>query len=84
VAVKIKFQNVERALISLKVTTFTQWDAISEQISPSERPVVLNRSSSTNTTNPFGSTFSYGYQDIIFEVMPNNYIASLTLHCEGE
>jgi Uncharacterised protein family (UPF0183) len=46
--------------------------------------VVLNRSSSTNTTNPFGSTFSYGYQDIIFEVMPNNYIASLTLHCEGE
>ena len=26
------------------------------------------RASSTNTTNPFGSTFCYGYQDIIFEV----------------
>ena len=28
----------------------------------------LIRASSTNTTNPFGSTFCYGYQDIIFEV----------------
>ena len=26
-----------------------------------------HRASSTNTTNPFGSTFCYGYQDIIFE-----------------
>ena len=39
-----------------------------------------SRSSSTNTTNPFGSTFCYGYQDIIFEVMPNFHIASVTLY----
>ena len=37
-------------------------------VGPCERPVVLNRASSTNTTNPFGSTFCYGIQDIIFEV----------------
>ncbi len=43
---------------------------MAERLKPSERPVVLNRASSTNTTNPFGSTFCYGYQDIIFEVQP--------------
>jgi len=43
------------------------------------QPVVLNRAGSNNAMNPFGSTFCYGYQDMIFEVMPNNYIASLTL-----
>ena len=51
-----------------QISAYTKWDAISEQLKPSERPVVLNRASSTNTTNPFGSTFCYGYQDIIFEV----------------
>jgi len=43
------------------------------------QPVVLNRAGSNNATNPFGSTFCYGYQDLIFEVMANNYIASLTI-----
>jgi len=62
------------------VTAFSSWEDIAEKIKPSERPVVLNRSSSTNTTNPFGSTFCYGYQDIIFEVMPNGRLASLTLY----
>lgn len=64
----------------IMISAYTKWDAISEQLKPSERPVVLNRASSTNTRNPFGSTFCYGYQDIIFEVMPNNYIASVTLY----
>lgn len=43
------------------------------------QPVILNRAGSNNATNPFGSTFCFGYQDMIFEVMANNYIASLTL-----
>ena len=44
------------------------------------KPVVLNRRSSTNTTNPFGPTFCYGLNNLIFEVMPsNNYIASVTI-----
>ena len=46
------------------VTAFSSWEDIAEKIKPSERPVVLNRSSSTNTTNPFGSTFCYGYQGL--------------------
>lgn len=79
------------------------WDSISPRLTPSERPVVLHRAGTTNTANPFGSTFCYGYQDIIFEVssfgchknnsikcrhsfigfsqvMPSNYIASVTLY----
>lgn len=65
------------------VTAFTKWDEIQERlVKPSERPVVLNRTSSTNTTNPFGPTYSYGYQDIIFEVMRNKHIASVTLYQE--
>ncbi|XP_022907928.1 PHAF1 protein CG7083 [Onthophagus taurus] len=66
-----------------EITAYARWDDLRKQLTPSERPVVLNRASSTNTTNPFGSTFCYGYQDIIFEVMPNNYIASLTLYGDG-
>jgi len=62
------------------VSPFTKWETIAEKLKPSERPVVLNRASSTNTTNPFGSTFCYGYQDIIFEVMPNGHIASVSLY----
>uniref|UniRef100_A0A182MPS9 Uncharacterized protein n=1 Tax=Anopheles culicifacies TaxID=139723 RepID=A0A182MPS9_9DIPT len=62
------------------ITAYTKWDAIASRLAPAERPVVLHRVGSTNTANVFGSTFSYGYQDIIFEVMPNNYIASLTLY----
>ena len=65
------------------VTATSKWDQLVGRdggLKPSERPVVLNRASSTNTTNPFGSTFCYGYQDIIFEVMPNGHIASVSLY----
>ena len=54
-------------LISL--LDFDRWESVSGVLGPYDRPVVLNRASSTNTTNPFGSTFCYGYQDIIFEVI---------------
>ncbi|XP_076336430.1 phagosome assembly factor 1 isoform X1 [Tachypleus tridentatus] len=63
------------------ITAVSKWDTLQERLlKQSERPVVLNRTSSTNTTNPFGSTFCYGYEDMIFEVMPNNHIASVTLY----
>ncbi|GBP08839.1 UPF0183 protein CG7083 [Eumeta japonica] len=62
------------------VTAYSKWECVAGALRPRDRPVVLNRASSTNATNPFGSTFCYGYQDIIFEVMSNNYIASITLY----
>ncbi|XP_050671398.1 PHAF1 protein CG7083 [Leptidea sinapis] len=64
----------------VSITAYSKWESVSRALRVCERPVVLNRASSTNTTNPFGSTFCYGYQDIIFEVMSNNYIASITLY----
>uniref|UniRef100_A0A3P9A6S3 Uncharacterized protein n=1 Tax=Esox lucius TaxID=8010 RepID=A0A3P9A6S3_ESOLU len=60
---------------------FSQWDQIQELLGhPMEKPVVLHRSSSANNTNPFGSTFCFGLQRMIFEVMQNNHIASVTLY----
>lgn len=71
------------SLTPVTISPFSRWDEITnEKVKPSDRPVVLNRASSTNTTNPFGSTFCYGYQDIIFEVMPNFHIASITLYSQ--
>lgn len=53
----------------LIVTAYHKWEDVQEWlVKPQERPVILNRSSSTNTSNPFGSTFCYGVQDMIFEV----------------
>jgi hypothetical protein len=66
-----------------QISAYTKWDAISEQLKPSERPVVLNRASSTNTRNPFGSTFCYGYQDIIFEVIVRDNISNYCHYHKG-
>lgn len=60
------------------VTAYSKWDSINSSLESSENPVVLHRSSSTNCSNIFGSTFCYGYQDIIFEVMNNGHIGSVT------
>lgn len=58
----------------------TKWHAVQEFLISSDRkPVVLNRASTTNTTNPFGSTFCFGFRNMIFEVMPNDHIASVTI-----
>lgn len=64
-------------LNGVDVTAYSRWDDLCKQLTPSEKPVVLNRASSTNTTNPFGSTFCYGYQDVIFEVYTSIFIISI-------
>lgn len=58
------------------------WDDVTERLNfDAGRPVVLNRTSSTNNTNPFGSTMCYGMRNMIFEVMANHHIGSVTLYC---
>uniref|UniRef100_H2YCQ7 Uncharacterized protein n=1 Tax=Ciona savignyi TaxID=51511 RepID=H2YCQ7_CIOSA len=68
---------------SFAIVPSTRWhsviNSLQDQLVIGE-PVVLNRASSTNTTNPFGSTFCYGVQNMIFEVMANDYIASVTIY----
>ena len=60
------------SLTPITISPFSRWDEITnEKVKPSDRPVVLNRASSTNTTNPFGSTFCYGYQ-VLLNVQGNN------------
>lgn len=73
---------VEKNWIS--VSYETHWEDVNDFGSStfgSERPVVLTRSSSNN---PFGSSLCYGVQDIIFEVMSNDHIASVTLYQSEE
>ena len=74
------------SLTPITISPFSRWDEITnEKVKPSDRPVVLNRASSTNTTNPFGSTFCYGYQvcmilfrdgnaNIVGNIIRRNYI----------
>jgi len=65
----------------LVISAYSKWEEVQKALmSPKHRPVILNRSNSTNTSNPFGSTFCYGVQDLIFEVMRNQHIASVTLY----
>lgn len=42
-----------------------------------EKPVVLTRSSASN---PFGPSLCYGVQDLIFEVMSNDHLATVTIY----
>ncbi|XP_023016363.2 PHAF1 protein CG7083 isoform X1 [Leptinotarsa decemlineata] len=73
----------ELCLDDTTITAFSRWDDVCKKLTPRESPVVLNRASSTNTTNPFGSTLCYGYQDIVFEIMPNQCIAALSMYGDG-
>ncbi|KAL1465257.1 hypothetical protein WDU94_004840 [Cyamophila willieti] len=79
------FNTYHRCQFSLNmndvhINAYSKWNEINSSLEASEQPVVLNRTSSTNKVNPFGSTFCYGVQDIIFEIMFNQYISSVTLY----
>ncbi|KAF3854463.1 hypothetical protein F7725_022518 [Dissostichus mawsoni] len=77
----IKKEGADSQTEDCILTTYNKWDQIQELLGhPMEKPVVLHRSSSANNTNPFGSTFCFGLQRMIFEVMQNNHIASVTLY----
>ncbi|KAJ6420196.1 hypothetical protein OIU84_030160 [Salix udensis] len=58
------------------ITPSTKWDQVKEILGDCGRAAIQTQGS---TNNPFGSTFVYGYQNIAFEVMKNDYIATVTL-----
>lgn len=65
----------------MTVNPCTLWTDVTEGLGyDAGKPVVLNRSSSTNNTNPFDATCCFGMRNMIFEVMSNNHIASVTLY----
>lgn len=61
------------------VTPSTTLQKLQENFPIKSQPAILHRSNSTNSVNPFGPTFFYLGEDIIFEIMTNGYIASITL-----
>ncbi|CAH8546636.1 unnamed protein product [Schistosoma turkestanicum] len=64
------------------VTPFSKWSDVRQHLNSSidTEPVVIYRESKPQQ-NPFGPTHAYGYQDIIFEIIPSSEcIASVTLY----
>lgn len=61
-------------------TYILQWQEVQSCLGGEGKPVVHNRGSNAN---PFGATLFFGYNNInlIFEVMQNNYIASVCIFC---
>eukprot|EP00397_Hematodinium_sp_SG-2012_P010930 GEMP01011056.1.p1 GENE.GEMP01011056.1~~GEMP01011056.1.p1 ORF type:complete len:474 (+),score=61.77 GEMP01011056.1:50-1471(+) len=56
------------------------WTQIQDAIGVCGRPLVVNQPSrSTGAAGPFGSTHFYAYPGIIFEVMSNGYVSSVTV-----
>ncbi|KAJ4967059.1 hypothetical protein NE237_018908 [Protea cynaroides] len=58
------------------ITPRTKWEQVKEILGDCGRAAIQTQGS---TSNPFGSTFVYGYQNVAFEVMKNGYIATVTL-----
>jgi hypothetical protein len=59
-----------------RIRPSTKWEQVKEILGDCGRAAIQTQGS---TSNPFGSTFVYGYQNIAFEVMKNGYIATVTL-----
>ncbi|KAM0970293.1 hypothetical protein ACFX13_018651 [Malus domestica] len=59
-----------------RITPSTKWEQVKEFLGDCGRAAIQTQGS---TSNPFGSTFVYGYQNAAFEVMKNGYIATVTL-----
>ncbi|XP_068640141.1 PHAF1 protein At3g51130-like isoform X1 [Aristolochia californica] len=58
------------------ITPSTKWEQVKEILGDGGRAAIQTHGS---TSNPFGSTFVYGYHNVAFEVMKNGYIATVTL-----
>jgi len=59
----------------------TKWHSVQDMLIPRGRkPVVINRSSTTNISNPFNCTYCHSVDNIIFEVMQNDYISTVIVY----
>ncbi|KAJ4714261.1 UPF0183 protein [Melia azedarach] len=68
--------SAEAHSYSNMITPNTKWEQVKEILGECGRAAIQTQGS---TSNPFGSTFVYGYQNIAFEVMKNGYIATVTM-----
>lgn len=68
------FQN-EVVASKCSITPSTKWEQVKEILGECGQAAIQVHGSSS----PFGSTSVYGYPNIVFEVMKNGYIATVTL-----
>ncbi|OAF64297.1 hypothetical protein A3Q56_07981, partial [Intoshia linei] len=62
------------------ITPHVKWDEILEKCDLCDlKRVILRRTPSLNNTNPFPYTVCYGYENLIFEVLKNSCISSITI-----
>mmetsp|Transcript_801 Transcript_801/g.970 ORF Transcript_801/g.970 Transcript_801/m.970 type:complete len:451 (+) Transcript_801:235-1587(+) len=59
-----------------EITSESTWNHIEAIMGPAGKPMIHD---SGAVTNPFGGTFLYAYDGIVFEIMKNGHVASLTL-----
>eukprot|EP00054_Salpingoeca_dolichothecata_P011192 m.62214 g.62214 ORF g.62214 m.62214 type:complete len:295 (-) comp19346_c0_seq1:44-928(-) len=65
---------------TFEVTADSQWEEIQAHTSDAcGQPVAFQRAPAANTTNPFGATLFWGFRNLIFEVMGNGHLASVTM-----
>jgi len=72
--------NIQLPKSNICITPSTRWIDVEKKLGRMVSPIHLNRLPSLNNTNPFGSTYCFGLYNMIFEVMKNGYIASVTLY----
>jgi len=60
----------------LSVFPHTKWSSITRALGEPGKPVVHHRGT---VANPFGQTYFFGYKGVVFEIMKNEYIASVCL-----
>ncbi|GBG83063.1 hypothetical protein CBR_g36680 [Chara braunii] len=61
---------------SRRITVDTKWEEIQSILGDGGRAAIQTRGS---IDNPFGPTRVYGYRNVVFEVMKNGHIATVTL-----
>jgi hypothetical protein len=59
------------------ITPMSKFDSIQNHFGKSSKPLV-------SSSNPFGKTWFYAYKNVIFEILPNGYVNSLTLFSSKE
>lgn len=60
-----------------EISTNDNWTTIQSILGPPLGPPIIFKRE--EDINPFGSTHIYGYNHLLFEVMKNNYVATMTI-----
>lgn len=63
----------------VSITADKKWSEIKGIVGTCALPMTLHRAPAINTVDPFGDTLLYKTANLVFEIMPNDHIATLTI-----